>query len=180
MSENEDTNNSRKAFVEELKAQYNLELDTKKEIDNKANYMKGIAGTVAGLLSGFGTLLVANIHRSYAYIDYTLALLLLAIILDIFSVFLCVLTLKITTRYLYATKHFKFFKQGGYSRQVKEVSENYNYDEIEMYRDANYSEFLNNYIETYLTCNKIRLKVLMTGWDPHRSLYHLDAHQRQL
>lgn len=143
-------------FLEAVKNQYEKEFEAIKNIDGKANSMIATAGTVTGLLFGFGTFLITNIITNYQFISYAIGLLIIAIVSNVFAVFLCILSSRIRD-YQFVAKHYPFFKRDGYSRAIRRAAQNYNEEYLRRLKDApNLREIL---VKSYLSCNKLNHEI---------------------
>jgi hypothetical protein len=65
--------------MEILQSEYDKQFEISRHTDNKASNMLATAGTVTGLLFGFGTFLVSNIELDYQFISFAFFLLIIAI-----------------------------------------------------------------------------------------------------
>jgi hypothetical protein len=141
-------------FIETLKSQYDKEFDSAGNLDNKGNNMTAAAGTVAGLLFGFGTFLISNISPTYVFIYYAISLLIVGISGNIVTVLFCIYASR-AQRYDFTMKHEIFFKkeQGQYER-IKEEEGILDEDTINAYKNASLNEFQDRIIRDYLGSNK--------------------------
>jgi hypothetical protein len=96
-------------FVSELRAQYNMEFEIKKNLETKASSLISISGTVTALLFGFGTFFISRVDPIYDFYVYTLALLLISILSVTVSIMLSVFG-SIIQKYLVVVDHKKFYK----------------------------------------------------------------------
>ena len=79
---------SNKKLLDELKSHYKIELETQQNLDNKMTSLMATSGTVTGLLLGFGTFLVTKILLNYEFLYFSIASLIVAIIVYIYSFYL--------------------------------------------------------------------------------------------
>jgi hypothetical protein len=79
---------SNKKLLDELKSYYKIELETQQNLDNKISILMATSGTVTGLLVGFGTFLVTKILLNYEFLYFSIASLIVAIIVYIYSFYL--------------------------------------------------------------------------------------------
>ena len=79
---------SNKKLLDQLKLQYKIELETQQNLDNKISILMATFGTVTGLLFGFGTFLVTKILLNYEFLYFSIASLIVAIIVYIFFLFI--------------------------------------------------------------------------------------------
>jgi hypothetical protein len=79
---------SNKKLLDELKSHYKIELETQQNLDNKISILMATSGTVTGLLVGFGTFLVTKILLNYEFLYFSIASLIVAIIVYIYSFYL--------------------------------------------------------------------------------------------
>ncbi len=79
---------SNKKFLDELKSHYKIELETQQNLDNKISILMATSVTVTGLLFGFGTFLVTKILLNYEFLYFSIASLIVAIIVCIFFLFI--------------------------------------------------------------------------------------------
>ncbi len=79
---------SNKKLLDELKSHYKIELETQQNLDNKISILMATSGTVTGLLFGFGTFLVTKILLNYEFLYFSIASLIVAIIVYIFFLFI--------------------------------------------------------------------------------------------
>ena len=79
---------SNKKLLDQLKLQYKIELETQQNLDNKISSLMATSGTVTGLLFGFGTFLVTKILLNYEFLYFSIASLIVAIIVYIFLLFI--------------------------------------------------------------------------------------------
>lgn len=147
------TSNTTDQFIEHLKSQYDKEFEIRQNLDNKANNMIATAGTVTGLLFGFGTFLVTNIDRNYIFLNYAMISLIVAIIATIVSVFLSMISSRIRT-YNFVMKHDSFFLNGDSRKKGNGEDENYNENAIEEYKKMATEGFQDIIIHDFLASNK--------------------------
>jgi lipopolysaccharide export LptBFGC system permease protein LptF len=145
--------NATSKFIDELKAQYDKEFESRQSIDDKSNSTTSTAGTVTGLLFGFGTLLISNINASYVFLYYTISLFIIAIIANIITVFLCIWISRVR-EYRLVMSHNIFFRQEGQPERIRESGRNYNEYNIDEFKNAKIPDFQNLMIHEYLYCNK--------------------------
>ena len=158
MPENEESGkNSRKELIDVLKSEYQKEFDTARNTDSKASNMLATAGTVTGLLFGFGTFLVSNIKSDYELITFAMFFLLVAIGSNIVSVILSIFAFKMR-RYQYVINPNYFFKDIGYDIKTRKGAENYDDKEIDKFT-ANLEDMEKDLIKSYITCNKLNFLV---------------------
>jgi hypothetical protein len=77
----------KREFLDEIKIQYNKEFEIRQNLDGKATSLIATAGTLTGLLFGFGTFLLTNIKPSYTLSFLAISLLMVAIGANIATVF---------------------------------------------------------------------------------------------
>ena len=157
--------------MEILQSEYDKQFEISRHTDNKASNMLATAGTVTGLLFGFGTFLVSNIELDYQFISFAFFLLIIAIIANISSVFLSILAFKMR-RYTYVLGSDLFLKKTGYPVKVIEEAKNYDIDRLKNILDKQPTTLTTDLIFTYITINKKNyemndrkgLMVLLAQW----------------
>jgi hypothetical protein len=127
-------------FVSELRAQYNMEFDNKKNLETKASSIISISGTVAALLFGFGTFLINKVSPSYDFFMYILALLMISISSITISIILSIFASRIHEYYV-AADHKQFYKG-------KEFDE----DKWEKYCYSSKNKFNRTIAKNYFKC----------------------------
>lgn len=127
-------------FVTELKMQYNIELDNKKNLETKANGIISISGTVAALLFGFGTFLINKLGPSYDYFSFVVIMLMLSISSVVVSIVLSIAASRIQEYYV-AMDHTPFYQNNEIKIEV-----------LQQFCDANKNTFNHHMAKTYLTC----------------------------
>ena len=132
MQKKDSSTDSRKELIEVLKSEYQKEFDTARNTDSKASNMLATAGTVTGLLFGFGTFLVSNIKPDFELISYAMFFLLLAIVSNIISVILSVFAFRML-RYQYVISLNYFLTDSGYDMKTRKSAENYDEGEIDRF-----------------------------------------------
>lgn len=145
-------------LMETLRLEYQKEFETARHIDNKSSNMLAAAGTVTGLLFGFGTFLVSNLDPNYQYVYHAIILLVIAIVTNIVSVFLCVFAFKML-RYEYVIRANYFLKDCDYSEQAIEGAENYDEELINSEMQKEIADFEKDLIHDYITCNKLNQSI---------------------
>ena len=153
MQKKDSSTDSRKELIEVLKSEYQKEFDTARNTDSKASNMLATAGTVTGLLFGFGTFLVSNIKPDFELISYAMFFLLLAIVSNIISVILSVFAFRML-RYQYVISLNYFLTDSGYDMKTRKSAENYDEGEIDRFL-TDIAAMENSLIKSYITCNKL-------------------------
>lgn len=141
-----------------FQSEYYEQFEVGRHTDNKASNMLATAGTVTGLLFGFGTFLVSNIKIDYEFISYAIFLLISGIILNISSVFLSILAFKMR-RYEQVLVPDPYLKKTGYNESVIKRAENYDIDAIYSLVNTDSPTLTRDLIKTYITCNKINSEI---------------------
>jgi hypothetical protein len=139
-------------FLQELRMQYNNELDLRKNLDNKASSTIATSGTVTSLLFGFGTFILSRLKPDYTLIDYAIISLIVAILINIGSVILSILAFRLQ-KYKYAMTPERFFQTANYTEEEIEEGKNFNNKEINDFQTKPITEFQHDMILDYLECN---------------------------
>ena len=106
-------------FVSELRAQYNIEFDNKKNLETKASSIIAISGTVAALLFGFGTFIISRVDPTYHLFMYILTLLMISISSVTVSIILSIFASTIQ-KYLVVADHKGFYKGQEFDKEIWE------------------------------------------------------------
>lgn len=130
---------SRLEFLNELRLQFEKDLDLKKTLDEKASRMITIAGTIVGFLFAFGTFILTRIGTEYAYVWLIKELLIGGIAVGILAILFATLASQLK-KYRYVMGHEIFYNKDG-SR---------NKDKITEYADMDVSNFQDKMIKEYL------------------------------
>jgi hypothetical protein len=139
-------------YLQELRLQYNNELDLRKNLDDKASKMITTAGTVTSLLFGFGVFIITRLGLE-SLANVATYFLIAAVLANIASIFLSLMALRLT-KYAYVMTYDNFFTNDDYTKQQIQESENYNEKEIEDYKRKDLTEFKDEMIHDYLKCNR--------------------------
>jgi hypothetical protein len=91
----EDSTSTRELFVEELKKSYDKGWEVKNALENKANNMITISGTVATLLFGFGSLFLKNLNPNYQLLPLFIVFLMAGIITSVVAILLSSLSFRL-------------------------------------------------------------------------------------
>ena len=118
-SENNTNENAEKTFLNELKCQYERDLDLKKTLDNKATNMITVASSIVTLNIAIGTFLISKINGIGAVYFSTIAILFIVIGLALFSIsrFISSYALR---GYQYPFGHELFFEKNEYNVNLVE------------------------------------------------------------
>jgi len=106
-------------FVCELRAQYNIEFDNKKNLETKASSIIAISGTVAALLFGFDTFIISRVDPTYHFFMYILALLMISVTSVTASIILSIFVSTIQ-KYLVVADHRAFYKGQEFDKETWE------------------------------------------------------------
>jgi hypothetical protein len=138
-------------LLDEVKAQYSREFESQEVMDGKASTMMATAGTVTGLLFGFGTFLVTKIDPTYGLLYFAIISLLAAIITNIFCVLMCIKAYYVRDYYFVARNKSLLKKDiNFYTAKEIEALEPLNDDKIREYVHMGKSEFQWLLTRTYI------------------------------
>jgi len=127
-----------KEFFQELKDQFQREVDLKDKLDTKAAHLMTIAGTVTTLLLGMVVFVFGQINVDTNLIKISFALLIAGIICGGLSLFAAVLT-HITKNYTYPIGEEVFYKNNQIDKET-----------IKKFRESSDKKFYSAMIEEYL------------------------------
>lgn len=146
-------NESEDAFVTELEKAYGKEFEYKSELDTKAVSMATMAGTVATLFMGFGTILLRDIGTDKLPILISASVILMAeIVVITFTIKFAIDAYKAKGRQYYSFfDPWKFFNKNEYREQMVR-------DYISMPKE----EFNKEMIEEYLLGMKTNVDINIT------------------
>lgn len=129
-------------FLEELKLQYNKELEAKDSLETKANSIITISGTIATFLFGFGLFMIEKLGSTYSFIHLISVLLAIGLSGIILAIILSAWSYR-TDTYRYAMIHKVFYK-----------SEVLDEENVRRYENAPSDVFFDTMVRAYLRCNK--------------------------
>jgi hypothetical protein len=150
---------SRKELLNVISYEYQHGIEDARHIDNKASNMLATAGTLTGLLFGFGTFLVSNIKPTYEFLPHAMFLLVVSILFNISSVFLCILAFRMQ-RYQYAVGPVSFHKE----ITTKNGKENYDEDKINKFFNYELDKLQVRLMKTYIKANRINFEINTKKW----------------
>jgi len=127
-----------KEFFQELKDQFQREIDLKERLDTKASHLMTVAGTVITLLLGMIVLIFGQIDTETNFLKISFGLLIAGIVCAGLSLFAAVLT-HITKNYTYPFGEEIFYKNN-------KLDEN----TIKLFRESSEKKFYTRMIEEYL------------------------------
>jgi hypothetical protein len=136
------TSPSKDLFLEELRRQYDTQLELKNSIESKSSYLITVCGIIIPLIFGFGSFLIERIDKTYYYLPLLETLLFLALSLNMAAIIYLVQALRIK-RYRYSFLGNNFFDKDG----------NFREEQLNKYKDDNnITKFQNVMIKEYLLC----------------------------
>lgn len=148
--EKSDDNNSKTAedsFLNELKSQFDKEIDLRKNLDAKANTMITVASGVSTLLIGIGTFLISRILERNVLYDISIAILGVGIVLAVLGIWRFIQSYSLRD-YTYPIGHEWFFPQGAYKK-----------DRVDSVRSLTTKEFSDRLYKGYLECIKTSAEI---------------------
>lgn len=143
-------------FLDELKAEYNLEFQLKSSLENKANYILIAAGVTISLLFSFGAILIEKLSSDYEYLLYVIVSLMIGVVTNGISVLFSVLGFSIK-HYEFPFPYHIFFKENPSTKKLEfddEVIKKFS-DGIGDSNPESLQLFNESVIKNYLECNKI-------------------------
>lgn len=157
--------NLEELLLDELKSHYKIELEIQKNLDTKNSSMIATIGTVTGLLFGFGTFLVTKIALDYEYVNYSIAILIIAICANLISFILCMFAFKIK-KYLFLMREGLIEDENKLKiKDIRSLAKDENIDTITNYtkkfnelEQMTPSAFHNRLIKLYIISNAINKK----------------------
>jgi hypothetical protein len=135
---NENKAESESDFLNELKTQFERDVDLRKNLDNKANTMITISGSISTLLLAIATFLITKIHPTQGIFFGSIIILGLGIIFSIISISFFVKSYSLR-KYRYVMGSEIFFKNGKYDEA-----------KIDRFRNASKEMFARHLIKEYL------------------------------
>jgi hypothetical protein len=144
MQESEENSNE---FLNELRLQFERDLDIRKTLDSKATSTITMSGTIVTILIGIGTFLVTRLDPTSQV--YGTSLIIFAI--GVISAITCigfVITSYMLKKYIYPMGHEQFFINGEYNTEMSDK-----------FRKAPRDQFTKRMIQEYLTSIKNFSKV---------------------
>jgi hypothetical protein len=128
-------------FLDELRAQYNKEFEIKSMLDNKANSIISMSGTIATLFMGFGSFLLIKIEPSkYEILIPASIFLMTEVVLTTFTIWYSTNSYRLR-EYRYVMGHERFFeKKSGVFKEY----------EAEQFKKSTEEKFEDLMIEVYL------------------------------
>ena len=139
---------SSKEFLDELKSQFDRDLEIRKNLDSKSTSMITMSSSVVTVLIGIGTFLVSHIVSLDTKVD-VFGTSLWILVLGILSAMVCIILLIISyalRSYTFPMGHEQFYK--------KDKKDEYDHENIQKFRNASENEFTGLMIEEYLACIK--------------------------
>lgn len=140
-------------FLNEIKLQFNNEIDLKKNADTKSQNIITISGVVTSIIFGSGVLLITRMKPEYDFFLHTLVLVALVLVLNLLAILLAVISARIQA-YKYVMAHEDFFTTKGYTDEVIKNGKNFDQEEIKKYKTMDITQFNNELIDYYLEANK--------------------------
>jgi hypothetical protein len=129
---------SQQQFFQEVKEQFQRQLDIKDSLEGKANNLLTISGTVGTLLFGFGTFLIEKIAPQYPFILIITTFLVAGIIAIVVALLYAVYAFRLQA-YLFPIHHRIFFPNNQLSNAI-----------IGQFEAADVAEFYVTMINAYL------------------------------
>lgn len=117
------------SFLQQLKDQYKMIFDIKTSLENKANNIISISGTVAALLFGFGIFLIDKLGPTYQLTSYVSFILIVSIGGSVLAILLSIWSFKIQP-YSYVFQPKIFFNTDGTHT-----------DQVAAYKNAKWDKF---------------------------------------
>lgn len=120
--------NSVESFLEELTSQFNRLIDIKERLDNKANQLMTMAGTICTIFLGVGIFLLKSIVTTHPLFYPMLSLFVIGMSFLIFSIVLSIISYRLRDQ-TYPMGSDIFFEKCCYQKNI--VDEYINADETE-------------------------------------------------
>jgi hypothetical protein len=132
-------------MLEELRLEFEREMDLKKTLEGKATSMITIAGIIVTLLFGFTTFSSSSLHNIITQsLGIPLHFILIGVIGCIFSIGFSLWSIKLSNYAIVSTLEYFFDKEG-----------KRNEEEIAKYIDAEENQIIGGIISAYLNTNNI-------------------------
>jgi hypothetical protein len=131
-------------FLNELKSQFEKDIDLRKTLDNKANTMITVSSGVSTLLIAIGTFLISRIVEKNIIYGVSIAILAIGIVLATLGIWRFIQSYSLRT-YKYAMGHEHFFDEKGVYRR----------DLVDSVRNLPKKEFNDRLYKGYLESIKI-------------------------
>ena len=135
-----------KEFLDELRLQLTREHDRKTTLENKANSIMAVAGTVASLLFGFGLLFLGNIDPTYPLV-YALLITFISAIILIVATLISTTFVHISRKISDPMSHDVFYPNDVFDGKI-----------TEKFRNSDDKKFYKRMTEEYLFCIKFNSK----------------------
>jgi len=147
-------------FLEELKLQFQRFINHKERLDNKANNMIAMTGTIAILFMGFGIFLLTDLKLSDDPVLFTLSafILMAEVIFTFFTIKYALDSYKLR-EYDHPVSYEKFYKNGKLDESVVQQFKDLQKEEINEYFVDDYL----NCIKSYETQNELQTKGINTA-----------------
>lgn len=112
---------SENGFLDEVRSQFDREVDSKERLDNKASGMIAASGTVVTLLAGFGALVIGGIATTNHYFWYAVDFFLVPVVLSTTSLCGAILAFRLQA-YSYPMTYDKLRKDGALTPLYEKLS----------------------------------------------------------
>lgn len=134
-------------FFQEIKDQYSRSIESRNNLDSKANNIITMSGTIVTLLMGFGTFILKDIKLEYAFLHHAIFALAIGIVLMIIGIVFSVLAYRVKTK-LYPVGYKVFYPDGKYNKTI-----------VDKFRNSTEKEFYARIIEEYLASIKSNMEL---------------------
>jgi hypothetical protein len=135
-------------FIEEIKKAFAWELEIKAQLDNKANNLMAMSGTIATLFMGFGSFLIKDLSSANYYFFISFTILMTEVILTTFIIRYCIKSYGLRIYFFPLTSNIFFNKKG-----------DYNYETIDLFKRSGNDKFDQRLIEDYLKGLRINSEI---------------------
>ena len=136
------------SFVRELRDQYSKEFQIKASLDQKASSMMTMSGTTTILLAGFGAFLLGNINAEHSLFIWAVITLIVGIVFMTATIIISAWSYRLRN-YRYAYSHDLFVKKKDTHKDVSDDNVEFNYENINKFRNASKDAFNTSLIEEY-------------------------------
>jgi hypothetical protein len=143
----QETKEASNEFLNELRIQFERDLDIKKTLDSKATNMITMSGTIVTILIAIGTFLLTRLESTSNVFHVSLWILAVGIVLAITCIVLQIFSYSLK-KYTFPMGHESFFVDGEFNKEMSEK-----------FRNAPKDQFTKRMVEEYLVSIKNFSKV---------------------
>ena len=158
VDEDDNPRTAEESFLQELKLQFDKEIELRKNLDTKASTMITVASAVSTLLTAIGTFLISRIIEKDIFYGISILILGVGIMLAVLGIWRFITSYSLRG-YTYPMGHEWFFDQGEYNRKRVDTIRNLS---IKDFSDRLYKGYLES-VRTSAQLNASRAAAIKWG-----------------